>query len=48
MKEKVDEFMKILLRISKKEADFIEDILNWTNEDKAAFLLAKKLHELTS
>ena len=32
-------------KITRDEADYIEEILNWDNERKAAFLIAKQIFE---
>ncbi len=45
MKEKIDKFIKYFTTITKEESDFIEDILKWDDETRAAFVLAKRIFE---
>lgn len=45
MKEKIDKFIKYFTTITKEESDYIESILNWDDETKAAFMLAKRIFE---
>lgn len=45
MKEKINKFMHYFTTITKEQADFMEEILNWTDEDKIAFMLAKRIFE---
>lgn len=45
MKKKIDNFIKYFTTITKEEADFIQSILKWDDETKAAFLLAKQIFE---
>lgn len=45
MKDQIERFMIILPTITKEEADYIEEILKWDQDKKAAFLLAKRLFE---
>ena len=45
MKEKIEKFLDFLPTISKHESDFILGILQWSNEDKAAFIFAKQIFE---
>jgi|GEM_PF-1764318 len=45
MKEKIDKFILYFTTITKEECDFIESILKWDDETKAAFKLAKRIFE---
>ncbi len=45
MKEKIKHFIKLFSTLTKDEADFIEKILHWDAEDKAAFFFAKQFFE---
>jgi hypothetical protein len=45
MKEKIDKFIKYFTTITKEECDFIESIVNWDDETKAAFKFAKRIFE---
>lgn len=45
MKENIEKMLDFLSTLTKKEADFIDCILNWKDEYKIAFLLAKKIFE---
>jgi hypothetical protein len=45
MKEKIHKFLKYLSQLTKDEAEFIEHILSWTDEEKAAFMFAKRIFE---
>ena len=45
MKKQIGEFLKLLSQLTQDEADFIEQILIWDDETKAAYLFAKKLFE---
>jgi hypothetical protein len=45
MKEKIAKFMKYFTTITKEESDYIESILKWDSETKAAFFLAKRIFE---
>lgn len=47
MKEKIDYFIQYLTTITKDEADFILHVLNWDNDVKAAFKIAKQIFEET-
>jgi hypothetical protein len=42
MKEKIDKFIKYFTTITKDESDYIEEILNWDDETRTAFMFAKK------
>jgi hypothetical protein len=43
MKDMIEECLDLLLSMTKEEADFIEAIISWDNERRAAFKLAKNL-----
>jgi len=45
MKEMISEFMKLFPKITKEESDYIEEVLKWSDERKAAFFFAKKIFE---
>jgi hypothetical protein len=45
MKEKIDEFIEYFTTITKEECDYIESIINWDDETKIAFRLAKQIFE---
>ncbi len=45
MKEKIDDFIKYFTTITKREADYIDSVLNWDSETKVAFRLAKRIFE---
>jgi hypothetical protein len=45
MLEKIDKFIDYFTKITKDEADFIENILEWDDETKIAFRLAKNIFE---
>lgn len=45
MMEKIDKFIKFLPTITKEESDQIEAILKWDDEEKAAFIMAKRIFE---
>lgn len=45
LKEKIEYFMHYFTTITKDESDFIESVLKWDDETKAAFSLAKRLFE---
>ena len=45
MKELIVENVKYLATLTKDEADFIEHVLKWDDEQKVAFVLAKKIFE---
>lgn len=45
MKEKMDKFLGAFPLLTKEEADLNEDVLKWDDEEKAAFLFAKKIFE---
>lgn len=45
IKDDIDKFMEILPTLTKEEADFILDIINWPDEKKAAFKFAKQVFE---
>lgn len=43
--DQIEFFIKLLTTMTKEEADFIEEILRWDNDKKAAYLLAKQIFE---
>lgn len=43
--KKLDHFMSLFPNITKHESDFISSILQWEDETKMAFLMAKQLFE---
>lgn len=45
MNDKIDKFIEYFTKISKEESDYIESILKWDNETKAAFMFAKMIFE---
>ena len=45
MKEKIDEFIEYLSTITKEQAEFMAEILNWSVEKKIAFTLAKRIFD---
>jgi len=45
MKEKIEKNLKYLSELTKDEADFIENILKWDEEQKTAFMFAKRIFE---
>lgn len=45
MKEKIDKFIEYFTTITKEECDYIEAILKWDDETRAAFMFAKRIFE---
>jgi hypothetical protein len=45
MKEKIDKFIRYFTTITKEESDYIESILKWDDETRAAFFFAKRIFE---
>ena len=45
MKEQIAKFIKLLTELTKEEADFIETVVKWDDEKRAAFMFAKKIFE---
>lgn len=45
MKEKIDKFIQYFTTITKEQADFMEEIVRWDDETKAAFMFAKQIFE---
>lgn len=45
MQEKIDKFIEYFTTITKEESDFISSILDWDDETKIAFKLAKRIFE---
>lgn len=45
MKEKIERFIDDFTKITKEECDYIERILRWDDETRAAFFFAKRTFE---
>ena len=45
MKEKIDKFIQYFTTITKEECDYIQSILNWDDDTKLAFIIAKRMFE---
>lgn len=45
MKEEIDKMIGYLTTLTKEEANFIEHVLEWPDEYKTAFILAKRIFE---
>jgi hypothetical protein len=45
VKEYIEEFLIVLPKLTKEEADFILEIVNWDEEKRMAFKFAKKIFE---
>lgn len=45
MKLKIEQFLSILPDITQEESDLIKSVINWDNEMKIAFLIAKGIFE---
>ena len=45
MKDNIETMLHYLSQLTEEEANFIADILSWSQEDKIAFMLAKKIFE---
>jgi hypothetical protein len=45
MKEEIDIMMKYLSQLTEEEANWIQDILNWTDQQRIAFKFAKKIFD---
>ena len=45
MKDKIKKYIQLLTRLTKDEADLIESFLRLNDEERAAFLLAKRIFE---
>lgn len=45
MKEKIDKFLVYFTTITKEECDYIESILKWDDQTRAAFFFAKRIFE---
>lgn len=43
--EKIDKFIEYFTTITKEQSDYIESILNWDDETKLAFRIAKRMFE---
>ena len=44
-KEKLEKFLNYLTFLTQDEANFIEEIIRWKDEDKMTFILAKRIFE---
>ncbi len=45
MKEKIDHYIEVLSTLTKEEANFAEQIIYMPDEDKSAFIFAKRIFE---
>jgi hypothetical protein len=45
MIKKIEGFLEVLPKMTKEEAESINEILDWDNEMKVAFKLAKRIFE---
>ena len=45
MQKHIEFFLELFPQLTKEEADLIENVINWTNEKKMAYKLAKSLFE---
>jgi hypothetical protein len=45
VKEKIDKFLEYFTTITKEECDYVESILMWDDETRAAFFFAKRIFE---
>jgi len=45
MTDMIDYCLEMLSSMTKEEADYIQAILRWNDEQKTAFFLAKKIFE---
>lgn len=45
MNEKIDKFLEIFPTITKEESDYISEVLNWDDETKVCFGIAKRIFE---
>ena len=45
MKEKICEFLKWFPTVTQEESDYVETVLKWDDETKAAFFFAKRIFE---
>jgi hypothetical protein len=43
--EKIDKFLEYFTQITKDESDYIQEIINWDDETKMAFTMAKRIFE---
>jgi hypothetical protein len=41
----IDGFLQNFSKMTKHESDFIEEVIQWDQEKKTAFILAKKIFE---
>lgn len=45
MQEKIRKFIEYFTTITKEECDYIESIVKWDDETRAAFMFAKRIFE---
>lgn len=45
MKDLIKKFMHDFTQMTEEEADFVESILKWDDEKRAAYILAKRMFE---
>lgn len=45
MKDSIDKFLEYLSTLTKDEADFIEHVLKWSDQEKMAFMIAKRIFD---
>jgi hypothetical protein len=45
MKQELDQMFDLLSKLTKDEADFILQVCKWSDEERAAFRLAKSIFE---
>lgn len=45
LKEYIEEFLSLFPELSQEEADAFEEIMDWPNEKKLAYKMAKKIFE---
>ena len=45
MQEKIRKFLEYFTTITKEECDYIESILSWDDETRAAFMFSKRMFE---
>lgn len=45
MQEKIQKFIEYFTTITKEESDYIESILKWDDETRAAFMFANRIFE---
>lgn len=45
IKEKIEFFLKQMHTMTKQDSDFIQQVINWDEEKKSAFIFAKRIFE---